>query len=228
MNKEKILKALRVAFLSGAAFLAHQADAAQITWYGFNVLQPNAASSTATLQAQAFMGVSAGTSGGVNFYFENVGPNALAIDDIYFQDPPPALLPPNPITTWSSGVAFSIDNTANPQDPHGGISWTGTQWIADSDSGNPGVMLNGVNPNEWINFYFSGAVLGDVISALDAGTWHTAIHAQNIYPTGGSEWAQSSGPGTGDSPGVPDGGLTVALLGFAVAGIGMARRKFGV
>lgn len=190
-------------------------NANAITWYAFDVLVPNSASSAAVVESQIRMGVEAVAGGGVNFRFENSGPTASSLTDIYFQSAPPNL-GASPTTTWSTGVAFSINNTASPGTPGGSIPWNGLQWKADSDSP---VSAKGVNPTEWINFYFSGAVEANVLAGLNAGTWHTAIHVQSIGTSGRSEWAQTT------TTNVPDGGSTLALVGLAMAGLGLARRK---
>jgi len=221
--KTNILKPLLGGICLATMLMAAGSANATPIYYFFDVLVANSASQASIVETQIRMGVEAGGSGGVNFLFENLGPNNSAITAVYFQSPPPALLPPNPITSWSSGVKFSTDNTGTPTTPGGSIPWNGTQWLADNDPGN----ANAVQPSEWINFFFSGANYGDVITALNAGTWHTALHVQSIGLTGGSEWAQTTGTGGGPTPpGVPDGGTTVALLGSALVGLSFLRSKF--
>jgi hypothetical protein len=56
------------------------------------------------------------------------------------------------------------------------------------------------------------------------GIWYAAAHIQSIGINGeGSGWIGADT--TTDVPGVPDGGSTVALLGFALIGVDALRRK---
>jgi hypothetical protein len=54
------------------------------------------------------------------------------------------------------------------------------------------------------------------------------VHADAMWSNTGATGYASGSTSDGQDILVPDGGLTVALLGIAVAGVGMARRKFGV
>ena len=108
--------------------------------------------------------------------------------------------------------SYSTAFTPNAGDASGfTITYTGGAMI----SANPVYLLvkDGNNNPAWYLFDITGWNGTDVIQG--SGFWpaNGAISHVSIYGT----------PGT--PPSVPDGGLTLALLGASVAGLGMLRRK---
>lgn len=160
----------------------------------------------------------------VLFTFLNSGSDASSITDVYFDDG--ALLGIASIV-GSQGVSFS--QGASPGNLPGGqeIGFSVTSgFLADSDSP---AQPNGVNPGEWLQIYFNlvqNKTYADVITAIELaaqnpgedveGGLRIGIHVQG-FTSGGSESFVNR---------VPDGGLTAAMLGLGVLGVGyMARRK---
>jgi hypothetical protein len=123
------------------------------------------------------------------FKFRNIGPALSSITDVYFDDGP--LLGIDSIT---NGPGTSFSNPATPANLPAGNNAippfvTTNNFSADSNSGPPGVMVNGVNPNEYVMIVFNlinGKMLNDVLADLTDGDLRTGIHVQG-YASGGSE-----------------------------------------
>jgi hypothetical protein len=147
--------------------------------------------------------------GQVLFTFNNAGPAASSIADVYFDDG--ALLAISFILN-SPGVSFS--QGASPPDLPGGSNasppFTVTAgFSADSD---PPTQPNGVNPGEALGIRFTlqpGMSFLDVLDDLGDGTLRAGIHLQGLA-TGGSE-------GFVSTP-LPESG-TLTLIGMAAAGL---------
>ena len=157
----------------------------------------------------------------VDFTFTNSVGIASSITDIYFEDG--TLLGIASISDSDSPaenyVAFS--QLASPGDlpgrtPVGFLTTAG--FSADSDAP---VMENGVNAStEWVTITFdliNGQTYADTIAALNSGELRIGLHVQSIGTTGGSDSYVNR---------VPDGGMTLMLLGGALVGLGALRRKF--
>jgi hypothetical protein len=117
--------------------------------FNFDCITGNSATDCAILESQLTVSITS-TGSTVNFLFENSGPYASSITDIYFDDPPPLLNPLSAdISYLTSGVSFSPSSTSkcSPDGLPGGNSYGfTTAYCADSDS--PKTQLNGVNPDE--------------------------------------------------------------------------------
>ncbi|MGB3315592.1 MAG: VPLPA-CTERM sorting domain-containing protein [Albidovulum sp.] len=163
--------------------------------YNFTGVTSNSATNVTAGQSQLTVDVLDSGSGTVSFAFGNAGPLASSITDIYWDDQAAVLRSMGGMTP-STGVAFS--QGANPGNLPGGntigfsVSPTGAS--ADSNSGKPGVMKNGVNPGEWLTIVWTlvaGTTFSDVIAGLDlggdqAGSLRVGIHVQG-FANGGSE-----------------------------------------
>jgi hypothetical protein len=192
---------------------AHSAHA--IT-YGFSQLTNNAAGAIAT---QLSVDV---TDQGTGFAlkFTNTGAIASNISEIYATAG--KTFGALSITDSGVGVAFSAGGT--PAGLPG--SSNGLLILASADSPAPS---NGVNlASEWVTLSFtyggSFANFASLTSQLNSGSLQLGLHVTGIAPTGNSNSFVTQIP-PGNTPGVPDGGATVVLLGVALAGLGLIRRR---
>jgi hypothetical protein len=157
----------------------------------------------------------------VAFKFTNNVGTASSITDIYFADG--TLLGISTIADSGAGVAFAAP--ASPGNlPGGNLASppfvTTQNFSLDSNSGPPGVSANGVNAaSEWVTVTFdliNGKTFADTVAALNDGSLRIGLHVQSIGVTSGSDSYINT---------VPDGGLTISLLGMALAGLGLAARR---
>ncbi|OHB86386.1 MAG: hypothetical protein A2V98_10300 [Planctomycetes bacterium RBG_16_64_12] len=155
--------------------------------YGFYNITGNNMTNAAIGEAQMFVTVSDAGSNQVLFKFDNTGPAASSITDVYFDNG--TLLGIASLSSSGSGVDFS--QGASPPNLPGGSSIspafvTTTGFSADSD---PPAQPNGVNPDEWLGVLFNlqgGGAFADVISELGTGELRIGIHVQG-FADGGSE-----------------------------------------
>jgi hypothetical protein len=125
--------------------------------------------------------------GRIDFSFENTGPAASSITDVYWDDG--TLLAIFSITNTPGLVEFS--NPATPANLPGANNAsprfvTSAGFSADSD---PPVQPMGVNPGEWLTVTFTligGQTFADAIQDLTDGSLRIGIHVQG-YTSGGSE-----------------------------------------
>jgi hypothetical protein len=220
----KIEKTLRTA-LGTMAFASAllSAGLANATTYGFTQITANG---NALVASQLSVDVT-GLGGTASFTFHNVGSIASSITDIYFDDG--TLLGISTITDSGADVAYN--HPAVPSDLPGGNlaspAFTVTQnFSADSD--NPPVA-NGVNASlsdsEFVTINFNlinGKTISDTLAALADGSLRIGLHVQGIGELGSESFINSPRPG--DSV-LPDGGSTIALLGFVLIGVDALRRK---
>ncbi len=215
--------------IAGAAVLAVTlvVSAAQAATYNFVGVTSNSATNVNTGQSQLSVDVIDSGSGTVSFTFNNSGPLASSITDVYWDDQAGVLRRMGSIT-GSTGVAYS--QFASPGNLPGGssigfsVSPTGAS--ADSNSGPGGVMNNGVNPGEWLTIVWSlvgGTTFNDVLAALNlggdqAGSLRIGVHVQG-FSNGGSE---SFVNGTPAPVPVPAAGL---LLAGGLGAMGLMRRR---
>jgi hypothetical protein len=193
--------------------------------YGFTQITANGGA--AGVAAQLSVGVTNAGGGQVSFTFHNVGSLASSITDVYFDDG--TLLG---IASINSTAGVSFNDPANPQSLPGGNSVnppfvTTQDFSADSD---PPAQPNGVNATtddlETLTIIFNlinEKTYDDTIAALFDGTLRIGLHVQG-YSNGASEGFINTPP-DGSVVQVPDGGSTIAMLGFALLGAGALRRK---
>lgn len=169
--------------------------------YGFYGITNNDPDDTAIGEQQLTVTVTDVGNGQVSFTFNNSGPAASSITDIYFDDG--SLLG---IAEISSGPGVSFSQGASPRNLSGGNNLetpfeATVGFLADS---NPAVQPNGVNPGESVTILFDlkpGKIFADVTSELalglsDPSALHNlriGIHVQG-FEGGGSESFVNSGP----------------------------------
>ncbi len=122
----------------------------------------------------------------IRFRFENTGPNASSLTDIYFHDPLDDFLQFISFNDSGSGVAFA--EGALPPVLLGGQGCPPLPNVANgfgivtesADSNNP-VIANGINPGEWLEIEMKVApevVWGDVVSGLSTGMLRIGVILQ--------------------------------------------------
>jgi len=213
--------------------IAAPSQASTIT-YGFDEITANSA---INVETQLFVQVTDETvgllPGQVDFIFTNTGLLASSITDIYFDDG--SLLS---IASITNGGGTNFSEGASPGTLPGGnsigFSNVAPEAYFTSDS-NPPTEPNGVNPGETLTIRFNLIDLqdwDDVVAALNLGLANPGedvvgglrigLHVQGL--SDGKSESYVNGPPTS----VPDGGTTLSLLGGALLGLGLLRRKFNV
>jgi PEP-CTERM motif len=201
--------------LSSLAVSALLLSAAPVQAYGFDCLTNNSATNCATASQYQFFMYDAGTS--VTFKFENNGPTASSITDIYFDDS--SLFSSLTVGSYSGdGVSFS--QGANPLNLPGGQTasptFTATSGLA-ADSDTP-TMIKGVNPNEWVQVNLllaSNKTFSDALADLTSGALRVGIHVQGFQPSGSESFINTPVP-------EPE---TYAMALVALGVLGMYRRR---
>lgn len=160
----------------------------------------------------------------VDFKFENAGPAASSITDVYFDDG--TLLE---LWTITNGPGVLYDKGAKPKDLPGGQNLlppfqATVGFTADSDSP---VQINGVNPGEWVVVQFrlfAGKTFQNTIDALNGplgqgDDLRIGIHVQGFQGGGSESFVNISdyGPNVVPEPG------TLTLAACALLGCGVAR-----
>ena len=155
--------------------------------------------------------------GGVQFKFQNTGPLASSIADIYFDNTGAFLGAPLTIIGDSgAGVAFGLG--ASPGNLPGGntVGFTATAgFMADSDSP---VAPNGINPGEGLTLQTAlgaGQTFSTITQALDTGTLRIGLHLQAL--SDGQSESYISSP-------VPEPEI-YAMLGAGLGLMGWAARR---
>ena len=215
----------RAVAVSAAMLLG--AVGAQAATYNFVGVTNNSSTNVTTGQNQLSVDVLAVGTNAVSFTFNNSGPLAASITDVYWDDQAGVLGSMSSIS-GSTGVSFA--QYASPGNLPGGqgigfsVSPSGAS--ADSNAGPGGVQRNGVNPGEWLTIVWSllsGATYADVLAALNlggdqSGSLRIGIHVQG-FANGGSE---SFVNGTPAPVPVPAAGL---LLIGALGGLAALRSR---
>jgi hypothetical protein len=106
---------------------------------------------------------------------------------------------------------------------------SGVEFFANSGSG----ALVAIADSDGLLFVPQGYVSNTALSS--SATWNNATFASLGVTPGTYEWTWGTGTGLANQnftliiggPGVPDGGSTVSLLGFALFGLAALRRKLG-
>jgi hypothetical protein len=171
--------------------------------YLFVACTNNRAANVTTGEEQLSIVVSLLTNGNISFRFQNSGPNASSITDVYFYDPADELLTPM-LISGSSGVDFS--EGAAPGNLPGrrecpGLNGTGSLAFTshdDADS-NPAVQPNGVNPGEWLIVEMdlaSWLSFDDIVAGLSSGQIRVGIHVQGFSPNGSESFVNLGDPET--------------------------------
>ena len=172
------------------------ASYSQAATYGFDCITNNIAGDCAIGEAQLTVDVTDAGGNQVLFTFNNAGPDASSITNIYFDDGTlGVLLGIAGIDNSHPGVSFSIDlpppDQVSPPDLPGGNNlsppFNVTQGLlADSDSP---IQPNGVNPGEYVGILFdlhAGISYLDVLADIGSADLRIGIHVQG-FETGGSE-----------------------------------------
>jgi hypothetical protein len=187
------------------------------TFFFKNITGNNVANATAG-ESQLSVEVTAGPNGQVIFHFNNAGPAASSITDVYFDDGTLlgiATLVEGPGVNFTAGSA----NPGNlPGDNNVSPSFQVTEYfLADSDSP---AQPNGVNPGEYLEIHFNlinGKTLAETIASLLSGELRIGIHVQGFADGGSESFINAPHP-------VPE-PATMMLIGFGLVGLAAFGRK---
>lgn len=195
--------------------------AAQAQNYSFSCVSNNRLADCATGEAQLGMTLTQ-ELGYVTFLFTNAGPLASSITDIYFDWLNPADTYEQGTISNSSGVSF--DWGATPPNLPSGTNLDPdftANLAADSNSGRPGRMANGVNPGESVSFRFATESTSTAAD-LANGNLRVGLHVQGFYGGGSESYVNRS---TNIVAPVPEPeAYALMLAGLGVVGA-VARRK---
>ena len=168
--------------LAAALLSAGLSTAAQAQNYSFSCVSNNSSTNCATGEAQLGMTLTQGV-GYVDFLFNNAGPLASSITDVYWDWTGASNRYTGGAITSSSGVSFSWG--ASPSNlPSGNGLTPSFSANLGADSNSP-TQPNGVNPTEWVSFRLLTAV-STTAADLTSGSLRVGLHVQG-FSNGGSE-----------------------------------------
>lgn len=219
-NPRSIMIRLAAAILTSAA-LAGSADAGMV--YGFGNITGNDVVDAAAGESQLTVEVLEAGPGLVSFLFRNIGPDAMSITDVYFDD---GTLLGIASLSWTGDVSFS--QGAAPPDLPGGDAIgfeTTAGFLADSDTP---IVPNGVNPGETLTITFDllpGYDVDDVNAALASVVdLRIGIHVQGFVGGGSEAFVNNPNPIPSGIPGaLPEPG-SIVLFGIGIVGLASRRR----
>lgn len=153
---------------------------------GFECLTNSIAGDCAIGEAQLSVDVTDLGGGQVGFTFQNAGPDASKISEIYFDDG--TLLG---IASVIDGPGVDFEQGANPPDLPGGQNASPpfnvtAGFLAQSQ---PSPSQNGVGPGEWVTIVYDlqgGGTFADIVDDLTNGDLRIGLHVI-AYTSGGSE-----------------------------------------
>lgn len=207
---------------AASALMLGLISAPQAQTYSFSCISNNSATNCATGANQLSMTFSQG-AGYVDFRFDNSGPLASSITDIYWSWAGNEALfdwSLSQITDSGAGVAFSPEATPDNLPGGNGITPQFTaQFSADSDAP---IQPNGVNPGEWVSFRFFTTLTNTGEDLFD-GALRVGLHVQG-FGNGGSESFVNGGSTPIASPAPEPETYAMMLAGLAIVG-GIARRR---
>ena len=193
--------------------------------YGFTGITNNNAGDTAIAESQLSVDLFQ-SNGFAVFQFNNAGPEASSITDIYFDDNLGLLVSFGPIVP-SAGVSYSTG--ASPGNLPGGLGVT-PQFVADfSLDSDPPAQPNGINPGEMldVSFNFTGDLAG-LESAISSSELRIGIHVQG-FASGGSESLINNFNGNGNGNGngnhiIPE-PCSILLSSVGIGVVGFLKRR---
>jgi hypothetical protein len=141
------------------------------------------------------------------------------------------------IYTSSGNNTGSVQNNVNNLDNLGTLRWAmntpgfnGDTWVKlDADQENIGSNSNGGSGTADMIVYvpvtaFNGANATDFLWFYNLNGLKYSVDGNLGAEAGYEEWQALTGPNV-TPPSVPDGGVTLAMMGIAITGLGLLRRK---
>jgi hypothetical protein len=216
--KTELKKMAGMAVVTVTVLLAGPAEAVLYGFAGLDITEEN-------LAAQLFVDVTDYAPGLVRFDAINRGPIASGIATVYFDhdDALPSLLSDIVALDESDpGVDFAYPATTGDNLPEGGnvLPPFETDWWTTKE----GPESSAINGGESLGMIFGlaeGRTFEEVIGSLDSGHLRVGYHVISI----GSREDSDSYLVTVNGRQVADGGMTLMLLGTAVLGLEVLRRK---
>ncbi len=193
-----------------SATLAHSAE------FDFSAITANdpSGNAQAAAEAQLKLIVTETPAGQVLFTFQNNGPEAMFIADIYFDDNAGVLDSLVGIDNSDPGVNFTTTG-APPNLPSGNTVGFASDY--DVHASNPSAT-HGVNPGESVGVLFDlapGMSLNDVVMAIGNGSLLVGVHVQGFAGGFSESLIATPEPAT----------VALALVALAIGGVFAYRRR---